>query len=476
MPEDKELFQRAMIGINPKNSENNPGNGPGNGSGYGTGIGQDNWAVSGSYRVEESGRRMVSMGASIGALLRERREALGASLAEVEAATKIRQKYLSALEADEWQQLPGEVVGRGFLRNYASYLGLEPTDIIDRRRSIADPSLAGALAPTSAGSALPPVREVDYRPKDVGLREEPESLEERQPPKLGPLLGVIGVIAVLVLFWWGLSRFGGSMLDGVTATASGMGDRVAGFFGGAEEATPLPDSLAILTTPAALDAAGVAPTSTSVFGALPVVGVTAPVTGAVGVADPLQEPAALVIPTSTPQVEVPTATLAPVEPTATPAPPTPTPLPATVNEAANLRGAPNTEGTIVGAANPGDLINIRGQSADAQWYLLDSGAWIFAQLVTNAPASVAVVDPNTVAAAGVLLPTATAVAVQEGAIGALPTATPVDAAAALPTETPTEIATEEPTAIPEPVIVQAACADARAQITSPGQDQTHAQQ
>jgi len=454
-----------MIGINPKNSENGPGNGPG----YGSGSGQNNWPANGSSRVEENGRRMVSMGASIGALLRERREALGASLAEVEAATKIRQKYLSALEADEWQLLPGEVVGRGFLRNYASYLGLEPTDIIDRRRAIADPSLAGALAPTSAGSALPPLREVDYRPKDVGLREEPQSLEERQPPKLGPLFAVIGALAVLILFWWGLSRFGGSMLDGVTTSASDMGDRVAGFFGGDDEPTPLPNSLAVLTTPGAADAVGAEPTSTSVFGALPAQETTSPETSAASGQETVQEPAAapIVIPTSTPQLEVPAATLAPVEPTATLAPPTSTPLPSSVNTAANLRSAPNTEGTVVGAANPGDLVNIRGQSADSQWYLLDSGAWIFAELVTNPPAAAPVVDPSNVEAAVALLPTATAVVGQEGAIGALPTATPADAAAALPTETPTEI----PTAVPEPVVVQAACADPRAQITSPGQGQ-----
>ena len=205
-------------------------------------------------------------GASIGALLRERREALGASLAEVEAATKIRQKYLSALEGDEWQVLPGEVVGRGFLRNYASYLGLEPTEIIDRRRAVADPSLAGALAATSAGSELPPMREVDYRPKAVDLREEPESLEERQPPRVGPLLAVLGAIAVLVLFWWGLSNFGGAMLDSVTGAAGGIANAVGGIF--SSDPTATPDATQI-----ALDesnrGAGLPPTatSTSVFDA-----------------------------------------------------------------------------------------------------------------------------------------------------------------------------------------------------------------
>lgn len=395
-------------------------------------------------RNEENGRRPIIAGASIGALLRERREALGASLAEVEAATKIRQKYLSALEADEWQVLPGEVVGRGFLRNYAGYLGLEPTEIIERRRAVADPSLSGALASTSAGSDLPPMREVDYRPKAVDLREEPESLEERQPPRVGPLLGVLGAIAVLVLFWWGLSRFGGSLLDGATSAASGFGNAVAGIF--SSDPTPTPDATQI-----ALDeanrTAGLPPTatSTSVFDAPLTEGTggAAPLPAA-GAAPAVVEPApapttdpALRAPTATPTLPPPT----PEPPTATPVPPTPTPqpLPAQANTQANLRAAPNTEAPIVGATEPGQQINIVGQTSDAQWFLLDSGAWIFAQLVTNPPAAAPVTDPT---------------AVPPGA--ELPTATPV--------------APEQPA--PEPVVAPAACADPRSQIASPGQGQT----
>jgi transcriptional regulator with XRE-family HTH domain len=169
-------------------------------------------------------------GASIGALLRERREALGATLAEVEAATKIRQKYLSALEADEWQSLPGEVVGRGFLRNYAGYLGIEPTEIIERRRIAADPTLSSALAATSAGSTLPPVRAVDYRPKDVDLREEPDTLEERPPLRLMPILLVVAALAVVGGLWWGFTRMGDGALGNIAAAGSGLTDRVGAFF------------------------------------------------------------------------------------------------------------------------------------------------------------------------------------------------------------------------------------------------------
>ena len=110
---------------------------------------------------------------TLGAILREQRDALGVTLAEVEEVTRIRQKYLAALEADEWHLLPGEVVGRGFLRNYALFLGLDPEELMERRRAMLDPELLQALADTSAGTTLPPVREVDYRPKDVDLEETP---------------------------------------------------------------------------------------------------------------------------------------------------------------------------------------------------------------------------------------------------------------------------------------------------------------
>ena len=98
----------------------------------------------------ERGRGSRSMAPSpiqsTGPLLRERREAMGVTLAEAEVATRIRQKYLAALESDEWDLLPGEVVGRGFLRNYATYLGLEPTEMIERRRAVRSPAAGGSAS------------------------------------------------------------------------------------------------------------------------------------------------------------------------------------------------------------------------------------------------------------------------------------------------------------------------------------------
>jgi len=67
----------------------------------------------------------------VGEQLREARENKGLDLFRVERDTKIRMKYLEALEGGDFSDLPGEVYTRGFLRNYASYLGLDADEIID---------------------------------------------------------------------------------------------------------------------------------------------------------------------------------------------------------------------------------------------------------------------------------------------------------------------------------------------------------
>ncbi len=146
---------------------------------------------------------------TIGAVLRDRRENAGVSLAEVEKSTRIRQKYLAALEADEWHLLPGEVVGRGFLRNYANFLRINANDLMDRRRTNTDGELARALSKTSAGAALPPLRDVDYRPKDVDLEETPVSSQISEYMAMGrdwfaPILAVVAVILVAALLFWGV--------------------------------------------------------------------------------------------------------------------------------------------------------------------------------------------------------------------------------------------------------------------------------
>src|SRR3954470_9064967 len=62
---------------------------------------------------------------AIGATLREARMRARIDISEIESETKIRAKYLRALENEEWGLLPGPAYVRSFLRTYAEALGLD---------------------------------------------------------------------------------------------------------------------------------------------------------------------------------------------------------------------------------------------------------------------------------------------------------------------------------------------------------------
>src|SRR5919206_2327204 len=67
----------------------------------------------------------------IGETLRETRMRRRIDMTEVESATKIRAKYLRALENEEWDQLPGPTFVKTFLRTYAEYLGIDPKLLVE---------------------------------------------------------------------------------------------------------------------------------------------------------------------------------------------------------------------------------------------------------------------------------------------------------------------------------------------------------
>jgi cytoskeleton protein RodZ len=69
--------------------------------------------------------------ADIGSTLREARMRARIDITEVETATKIRAKYLRALENEEWDLLPGPVYIKSFLRTYGEYLGLDTRMLTD---------------------------------------------------------------------------------------------------------------------------------------------------------------------------------------------------------------------------------------------------------------------------------------------------------------------------------------------------------
>jgi len=67
---------------------------------------------------------------TFGEHLRREREMRGVSLDEVAQATRIGTRFLEALENERWQELPGGVFNRGFLRSIARYLGLDEESLV----------------------------------------------------------------------------------------------------------------------------------------------------------------------------------------------------------------------------------------------------------------------------------------------------------------------------------------------------------
>lgn len=125
--------------------------------------------------------------ATVGERLRAAREARGLTLEDVEAATRIRAEYLNALEHDDTAALPNEVVARGFLRNYARFLGLDPEPLVVE--------LLGE--PKTTPPPPPPIRALS------------EPLR-RSPVPLGSIVSTLFILVLIaglsVAIWYGVPR------------------------------------------------------------------------------------------------------------------------------------------------------------------------------------------------------------------------------------------------------------------------------
>jgi transcriptional regulator with XRE-family HTH domain len=149
--------------------------------------------------------------AEIGATLREARMRAKIDINEVETRTKIRAKYLRAIENEEWALLPGDVYVKSFLRTYADYLGLDSRQILDDyKRRYERPS------DHEMRQIAPLARERDRRergPRSPRTPRAPRAPRASRPPR-GPLIppwALIGVVLVgIVVALYLVGNHGGS--------------------------------------------------------------------------------------------------------------------------------------------------------------------------------------------------------------------------------------------------------------------------
>jgi cytoskeleton protein RodZ len=121
----------------------------------------------------------------LGQILRQARENKGLSLEEAYEETRINAQYLEALENGEYSSLPSATHTRGFLKNYARFLGLDPNPLIERySQSQAHQPRPETRQRQIEESTTPlPTQQVDEQPffdpvnveVDLGSRRDPES-------------------------------------------------------------------------------------------------------------------------------------------------------------------------------------------------------------------------------------------------------------------------------------------------------------
>jgi hypothetical protein len=122
-------------------------------------------------------------------------------IADVEARTKIRAKYLRALENEEFGMLPGSTFVRTFLRTYAEALGLDPNRLVEEYRTNYEPGDELDVQPIAPGSG------------GGGRREGPARAPGPYRP-WNPLALVGGAVLVLLIFLLILGLTGGDDNEG----------------------------------------------------------------------------------------------------------------------------------------------------------------------------------------------------------------------------------------------------------------------
>jgi cytoskeletal protein RodZ len=179
-----------------------------------------------------------SIFAQIGQKLRAQREVLGLSLDDIERQTHLRVHYLEALETGRLEGLPSPVQGRGMLKNYAAFLGMDPEPLLLRFAEGLQTRLSSRQRSERPAKPTPPVQ------KPPGPLRRLFSTEF--------LLGSVITLFLVAFLGWGALRISDLRAPGtLTPTAPSIAD--------------------VLAPPATLTASPTAPRPTPTVPALPTI-------------------------------------------------------------------------------------------------------------------------------------------------------------------------------------------------------------
>lgn len=181
-------------------------------------------------------RPQEHMGPGIGQTLKDARRRVGMDVKEAEERTKIRARYLRALEAEDWEVLPAPAYVRGFLRSYGQILGIDGDALADEfRRTHEEEGTVSAPEPM--------------------LRERRRGSAGRapgsRPPSRGPLIAAValGIIALLVA----LVLLGGGDDEEPSSRGGGKQAKIVGGGKGGGKGAKQPELVPIEVTVEPLD-------------------------------------------------------------------------------------------------------------------------------------------------------------------------------------------------------------------------------
>jgi cytoskeletal protein RodZ len=107
---------------------------------------------------------------TLGQYLSSARELKGFDLHDAAQQTRISIQYLKALESEDFAKLPGEVFVRGFLKNYAKFLGLPEQDVLNKYGELRHAAAGAAVvSPQPAAAEQAPAPQTQEKPSKVSL-------------------------------------------------------------------------------------------------------------------------------------------------------------------------------------------------------------------------------------------------------------------------------------------------------------------